>query len=738
MKLSEKIEPIKKAELLKNKKAVRILSVVLAVVLVFTAVFGIIGAVTRGEKINCKKEAESYNNSKPDTSYLFVGATSQELSAEITKLDSLLAEAIATVNIDTILYTDETASILGKLLGESSGKSFTDVSFSKLKKDYPDAHTMLNDMQLSSASWEHIGTIPFGITAGDKDAFIKACGAFGKFLGDDMLTLILKAPSAYNDALVPALEALHTGAMPSLTGFVFETGLSGSKRVEFLIEKVLTMIDPVKEAPLTYLCGMLPDFIVNYKRACAFINERDLGLKLPEIESILDSVWSLLSMTYEPIDLDALSKLGTASVAESGGNRGKRVEIQGDRDAIFFYIADYITGHFTYENNYTSIENIFTHTLKEIDPDSEIGKLMTSDLMNRTVACLMNILAKNSPKSDNTDPSVLVENHNAQDKDFTAVFEGFMGRESVASIISSLDSAATEFMASNSLENMIFTDSVATMVSKLTAELCDIELKDISFAALKRSFPEAYSYISTLQAEGKVWEDVDIIPFGITAGDKDMFIKACGAGAEHFGDVLALNIMLAPTAYDEALVPLLEAFHTGPMPSLEEFIGKQGLDSARRMELITEKVLTILEPVKQGPVSYILGILPDLINGYNTASTCSANNPDMALTGLNLPPLNEFLSELLASTGIVLPEYDFNEIVRLSDAVVAQSGDRTGKRMELNGDKEAIFAALAGYILNVISYENNTDAISTFSSELLGINASVIKGILSTVMLLIK
>ena len=206
-----------------------------------------------------------------------------------------------------------------------------------------------------------------------------------------------------------------------------------------------------------------------------------------------------------------------------------------------------------------------------------------------------------------------------------------------------------------------------------------------------------------------------------------MFIKACGAGAEHFGDVLALSFIISPNAYEEALMPVLEALQTGPMPELREFIGMQGIDSAKRMELITEKVLTILEPVKEAPVTYFCTMLPEFIYCYNIAADCFKNNPDLTKPGVDIPPINEFVAQTATEFGLNLPEYDLNQLIRYSTASVAPSGDRTGKRIELIGNREAVFAYLAFYVRGIISDDANVEAISSLASELLGINAGIVK-----------
>ena len=266
--------------------------------------------------------------------------------------------------------------------------------------------------------------------------------------------------------------------------------------------------------------------------------------------------------------------------------------------------------------------------------------------------------------------------------------------------------------------------------AKVTAHLCGRELTDITFLTLEKSFPDAYDYISILQAQNKTWNDVEVIPFGITAGDKDMFIKACGAGAEHFGDALALSLMANPHAYDDALLPLLESLHTGAMPPLEEFVAGQGLDGAFRMEELTAKVLTILEPIKKAPLSYLCEIVPDFIVSYGKAAKVLKNNKAQTLL---LPDVGALVNDFLASYDIVLPEYNFGIFTDMATAEVVESGNYTGYRMELKGDREVVFMGLATYLVQVLRHGNNMEIISNLLSDLLGIDRSILTAITSLI-----
>ena len=498
-----------------------------------------------------------------------------------------------------------------------------------------------------------------------------------------------------------------------------------------MAERILAIIEPVKSSPLTFLCSILPDFLINYNKACDFMNAHPkiaekAKLTMPSVDSIIQQLISALGMTAPPVDYDYLSRMGVASIGESGGNVGERVYIEGDREIIFAYLANYITGLFTYGNNFAVVEKLLTKDIKSPEiQNSPFASILASPAANSMVAALMDIIAKLKPRQA-VDVNAQVEAYNAEPKDFSSFFAWPATEENVTSVLNTVEAKLVEALASADLEGMLFTDEFATTISKLTADLCGKQLTDLSFAALRKSFPDAYNYIAALQAEGKTWADVETIPFGITAGDRDMFIRACGAGAEHFGDALALCILVDPHSYDEALVPLLESFHTGPMPTLEQFVAGQGLDGAKRMEEIVTKVLTIMEPIKANPVTYLCDILPDLISSYNKAAAVMGAN---AIQPLHLPDINGLLKDIIGGLGITLPDHDFTSFEEMGVASVAESGVPGGQRMEIKGDREVVFMGLAKYIVDVVTYEGNMSIVLNLLANVLGLDGSIISSI---------
>lgn len=724
--------------LMNNNKVLKTISIVLVVAIVITSVFGVAVNVIGGEKVNCVKEVEAYNSAKPDFSSYFVSMSEDELTKRLDKSEAALISIISMVNIEEMLYSDEVATLIARFTSELIGKEFADVKFKAMKKSFPAAYDFVKAEKEAGKTWADLGVIPFGIEKGDKEAFIKACGAGAEAFGKNLLKVILNAPSSYNDALVPALEALHTGPMPTFSEFVRTTGLSGSKRMELLVEKILSIVDPIKEAPLTYLCEIAPDFFKNYTKAAEFLNgkkgvEKRAHLVMPTIDGLLNEVFASAGLKVPALDVAQASQMGTAVVDESGANRGERVRINGDREVVFCFMADYILDTLVYENNFEFVDKLLTKDFKnEALQQGIAGEIINSDLFRVFLADFVDILSKIQGRTA-PDVQAEVDAYNAQDKDFSAVFAWPATENTVSATISALDAIIVGSLSDFSIEGAIFSDTFATTIVKLTAKMCSKEISDLVFAALKKSFPNAYSFLMEAQSAGKTWADIDVIPFGITAGDRATFIKACATGAEHFGDALAMCLLACPTSYEEALVPVFESLHTGPMPEIKDFILYSGLDAAKRMEFVVEKVLEIMDPLLAAPITYLCEFLPDFVASYNKAAAVAANDRDIIdKAGMQLLPINELLSMVLSDFGITMPEFDFSTIEKFGNARLAASGDIGGQRMEIVGDKEAVFVSVAGLILAVAKQDGNLEAVASLLKSTLGLETEAVTSAMST------
>ena len=185
-----------------------------------------------------------------------------------------------------------------------------------------------------------------------------------------------------------------------------------------------------------------------------------------------------------------------------------------------------------------------------------IGEIMNSDVFNVFLADFVDLLSKIQGRTA-PDVQAQVDAYNAENKDFSELFAWPATEDNVSNTIDALDAIIIGSLSDFNIDGIIFSDAFATAIAKITGPLCSKEISDLTFNALRKSFPEAYKYMMDAQAAGKTWNDIDVIPFGISAGDRDMFIKACAAGSEHFGDALAMCLLVAPTTYEEALIPIL-------------------------------------------------------------------------------------------------------------------------------------------------------------------------------------
>lgn len=723
--------------LMNNNKFLKCISIILVVALVITSGVGIAINVIAGEKIDCDQVVADYNSAKPDFSSSFTSMTEDEMTKRLDKIDAELVSIISMVDIDELLYTDEVATLIARFTSELIGKQFADIKFGAMRKSFPDAYAFVSAQKEAGKTWADLGTIPFGIENGDKDAFIKACGAGAEAFGKNLLKVMLNAPSSYNDALVPALESLHTGPMPTLVEFVQSTGLSGSARMELLVGKILSIIEPLKVAPLTYLCEIAPDFFKNYTKAAELLKSKAgvakrANLVMPTIDGLLNDVLTKAGLSAPALDIIKVVTMGTASVDESGANKGRRVRIDGDREVVFSYFAAYILETLAYGNNFDFVVKLMTKDLKtDAVQNSIAGEIFNSDIFNVFLSDFVDLLSKMQGRQK-PDIKAEVDAYNAEAKDYSSLFTWPSTQENVNSTINTLNAVIIGSLSDFNLDGILFSDKAATLIAKVTGPLCSKEISDLTFNALRKGYPEAYKYMMDAQAAGKTWKDIDTIPFGITPGDKESFIKACAAGSEHFGDALALCLLVAPTAYEQALVPVVESLHVGPMPTIKDFILSTGLDGAKRMELIIEKVLKITDTLYAAPLTYLCEMLPDLVASYTKASEFAQANPNiLAKSGINLMPIPELLNFIVADFGVKLPEFDFAALTKYGTARVGSSGDIGGERFEIIGDKDAVFVAFSGYISDVITTEGNLVAISTVLSKELGMDPESVNAVVS-------
>ena len=345
-------------KLFKNKYFIVTICTLLQLGIIFGIVFGGISYITTGEEIDCEAVAAQYNTDVPDTSKMFILRPEAVVSAMIDITDQKLSSLVSSQNIESSLYSDSTATAVTKLYCDAFSVELSEADFSAIENEYPDAFSYLSAAKQEDKKWSDIESIPYGVEAGNKNAFIKACGAAATFSPSMIDGGIKELSGLYNDILIPIMESLHTGTMPSAVSFALQTKLDSRKITEFMIEKILSVVTPFKSAPISYLFEMLPDLITTYNNANDYIKRNNLDINLPELQPLLDAVFESLELKGKAFDINYISRLGAASVQASGRSGGKRVYISGDKESIFLYLADYLAGLIIKENNFFSLDDI--------------------------------------------------------------------------------------------------------------------------------------------------------------------------------------------------------------------------------------------------------------------------------------------------------------------------------------------------------------------------------------------
>ena len=101
--------------LMNNNKFLKIVSIVLVVAIVLTSVVGIAVNVIGGKKINCEEAVAAYNGEAKDFSPYFTSMSEDELTKRLDKIDAQLVGIISMVDIDSMLYTDEVATLVARM-----------------------------------------------------------------------------------------------------------------------------------------------------------------------------------------------------------------------------------------------------------------------------------------------------------------------------------------------------------------------------------------------------------------------------------------------------------------------------------------------------------------------------------------------------------------------------------------------------------------------------------------------
>lgn len=348
--------------------------------------------------------------------------------------------------------------------------------------------------------------------------------------------------------------------------------------------------------------------------------------------------------------------------------------------------------------------------------------------------------------------TVAADEWNAAKRDHSDVYSTYLTEASVQGIINRLDPMLKKALANNVIENILYTDSVATEIIRFLVFLIPEEgvplfgtlrlnrpvpngIINESFeqVALDR-YPEAWDY---LQAAGEDWNAVKVIPFGIN--DKASFVDAVSVGCTGFSNIL--KIVLGWCNWEECLGGLLDSLHVGKMIDWKTYNGSYkttqdaatnnfmlptseggyGLNSTQignyySIEPILQQIVKVVDAVKEAPLTYLLDVLPDLATNFDEFAANTDRYCEASLMGapLGIPSLAEVVYPIFTNMGLTLPETDLiDEIKDMGTAKAAEncSAAENGYGIMINGDKPMVLTAIINYVAELVKIEGNIEAL---------------------------
>ena len=327
------------------KKAKKLLSVFLAALMVMTTLGGVMTASAATNEA-ATAAAAAFNEKAAATDHSAVYENMSAKSAKQTKdaLNGLLAPILKAVKVQEKLYTDATVTTLMKTFADLL-KTNTGTVASNISDEYAEAKAYIGSLK----SWDEFDAskVVWGVTPGDREAFVKAVNASNGNINATLgFVLALIAPNLY-EPLASFLESFHVGKMPA---DVMELYAGGS--LNYIADILTKAIDALVADPFGYIGDVLPDLAYTYGAVGGELTAlldmlasmgMDLGVELPaDFSGIVSMVGGLIGFDFPAFDVDYLATMGTANAVESGLPGGYRMAINGDQTMVFAALMNYV------------------------------------------------------------------------------------------------------------------------------------------------------------------------------------------------------------------------------------------------------------------------------------------------------------------------------------------------------------------------------------------------------------
>ena len=327
------------------KKAKKLLSVFLAALMVMTTLGGVMTASAATNEA-ATAAAAAFNEKAAATDHSAVYENMSAKSAKQTKdaLNGLLAPILKAVKVQEKLYTDATVTTLMKMFADLLSTNTSTVA-SNISDEYAEAKAYIGSLK----SWDEFDAskVVWGVTPGDREAFVKAVNASNGNINATLgFVLALIAPNLY-EPLASLLEAFHVGNMPASALELYQGG-----SLFYLADILTKAIDALVADPFGYLGDVLPDLAYTYGEVGGELTSlldmlagmgMDLGVELPaDFSGVVSMVGGLIGFDFPAFDVDYLATMGTANAVESGLPGGYRMAINGDQTMVFAALMNYV------------------------------------------------------------------------------------------------------------------------------------------------------------------------------------------------------------------------------------------------------------------------------------------------------------------------------------------------------------------------------------------------------------
>lgn len=305
--------------------------------------------------------------------------------------------------------------------------------------------------------------------------------------------------------------------------------------------------------------------------------------------------------------------------------------------------------------------------------------------------------------------------YNAVERDYSEIM-GNVSEKRATAYANKINDSLVQMFSDADLKSKIYSNETATAIMKALAGLLNTTISNsMKSSTIQENYPEAYEYLF-VTCKGS-WDAVDNskVNWGITPGDRDAFAKAVGAGSSNIGTVIifagAMGAWLGqPDAYSNAIAPLVESLHVGPM---EEFKTAMARGDAGIVEYVVSLLCDAIDNFIAAPVDFVTDVLPDFARTYPAAITVVENLLKALGVGgaIKLPDFNGLVAAIGGNFGLTLTEIDVDALAGMGVATISASAAPGGFRTRINGSKPVVFMAIVKYVKENLAIKENQYAI---------------------------